>query len=314
MSYITDAEQLIQLPPPAIIKPVELWTGKQIISTLITPNEFVKPIINIEVKEKNYLSTEDKKHFDIADGYVCFFNSELICGNIGKATLGSSKNSLIYTLIKDNSRYLAASCMLRFAKLSARWLSEYGISLGLTDVTPSQKLLDLKRDILVKEFKKCDQEIEKYKNGQLVCKPGCDAEETLESDLTIILNNIRDEAGKNCVKILPKTNAALIMAVCGSKGSNLNLSQMISTIGQQTIGGKRIKTGFSKRTLPHFEIESKTPESRGFSKNGYWDGLEAPEFFFHTMAGREGLIDTAVKTADTGYMQRRLIKALEDVV
>lgn len=314
MSYITDAEQLIQLPPPAIIKPVELWTGKQIISTLITPNEFVKPIINIEVKEKNYLSTEDKKHFDIADGYVCFFNSELICGNIGKATLGSSKNSLIYTLIKDNSRYLAASCMLRFAKLSARWLSEYGISLGLTDVTPSQKLLDLKRDILVKEFKKCDQEIEKYKNGQLVCKPGCDAEETLESDLTIILNNIRDEAGKNCVKILPKTNAALIMAVCGSKGSNLNLSQMISTIGQQTIGGKRIKTGFSKRTLPHFEIDSKTPESRGFSKNGYWDGLEAPEFFFHTMAGREGLIDTAVKTADTGYMQRRLIKALEDVV
>jgi len=76
LSYITNANELIQLPPPAIIKPIELWTGKQVISTLITPNEYVKAIINIEVKEKNYLPKQDKKHFDFNDGYVCFYNSE----------------------------------------------------------------------------------------------------------------------------------------------------------------------------------------------------------------------------------------------
>lgn len=103
------------------------------------------------------------------------------------------------------------------------------------------------------------------------------------------------------------------MSLCGSKGNPLNLSQMIGCVGQQTVGGKRIAYGFLERTLPHFARHSKTPEARGFVKNSFFTGLEATEFFFHTMGGREGLIDTAVKTAETGYMQRRLIKLLEDV-
>lgn len=111
MSYITDANEMIDIPPPVILKPIELWTGKQVVSTLITPNKNISPIINIEVKEKNYLPNENKKHFDRNDGYVCFFNSELISGNVGKSSLGPNKNGLLYALIKDNSRYLAASCM-----------------------------------------------------------------------------------------------------------------------------------------------------------------------------------------------------------
>jgi DNA-directed RNA polymerase III subunit RPC1 len=70
---------------------------------------------------------------------------------------------------------------------------------------------------------------------------------------------------------------------------------------------------FTDRTLPHFKKNSKEPEAKGFVKNSYFEGLEATEFFFHTMAGREGLIDTSVKTAETGYMQRRLMKSLEDL-
>ncbi len=71
--------------------------------------------------------------------------------------------------------------------------------------------------------------------------------------------------------------------------------------------------GFFDRSLPHFEPYSKYPASKGFVKNSFYSGLTATEFFFHTCGGREGLVDTAVKTAETGYMQRRLMKALEDL-
>ena len=102
------------------------------------------------------------------------------------------------------------------------------------------------------------------------------------------------------------------MAECGSKGSALN-AQMIACLGQQAVDGKRIQNGFVRRTLPHFEVDSLDPAARGFVSNSFYSGLTATEFFFHTMGGREGLVDTAVKTAQTGYMARRLMKALEDL-
>ena len=104
------------------------------------------------------------------------------------------------------------------------------------------------------------------------------------------------------------------MAISGSKGSNINLCQMIACVGQQTVNGSRMPNGFQARSLPHFELESKYPAAKGFVQNSFYSGLTATEFFFHTMGGREGLVDTAVKTAETGYMQRRLMKALEDLV
>lgn len=116
------------------------------------------------------------------------------------------------------------------------------------------------------------------------------------------------------------------MAICGSKGSFINISQMIACVGQQAISGKRPPDGFEviflyylikiifflkNRSLPHFECNDRTPQAKGFVQNSFYSGLTPTEFFFHTMAGREGLVDTAVKTAETGYMQRRLVKCLE---
>ena len=88
---------------------------------------------------------------------------------------------------------------------------------------------------------------------------------------------------------------------------------MIACVGQQTVNGNRIFDGFFNRTLPHFEEQSKSASAKGFVENSFYSGLTAIEFFFHTMGGREGLVDTAVKTAATGYMQRRFMKALEDI-
>jgi DNA-directed RNA polymerase III subunit RPC1 len=140
-------------------------------------------------------------------------------------------------------------------------------------------------------------------------------EQTLESIMLGRLSTVRDDAGQICLQELPYLyNSPLIMSVCGSKGSPLNISQMIACVGQQSVSGKRVGNGFVDRSLPHFERASKTPDARGFVSNSFFSGLNGTEFFFHTMGGREGLVDTAVKTAETGYMQRRLMKSLEDLV
>ena len=128
--------------------------------------------------------------------------------------------------------------------------------------------------------------------------------ETLESLILGELSSIRDKAGKASLVALHKSNAPLTMALCGSKGSFINISQMVACVGQQAINGKRIPNGFEDRALPHFGRHSKIPAAKGFVQNSFYSGLTPTEFFFHTMGGREGLVDTAVKTAETGYMQR----------
>lgn len=116
------------------------------------------------------------------------------------------------------------------------------------------------------------------------------------------LSVIRDHAGKACVNDLPMTNSPLIMALSGSKGSVINISQMVACVGQQAISGHRVPNGFEDRSLPHFERHSKSPAAKGFVSNSFYSGLTPTEFIFHTMGGREGLVDTAVKTAETGYL------------
>jgi len=96
-------------------------------------------------------------------------------------------------------------------------------------------------------------------------------------------------------------------------GSVINVSQMVACVGQQIISGHRVPDGFQDRSLPHFPKKSREPPSKGFVRNSFFTGLSATEFLFHAISGREGLVDTAVKTAETGYMQRRLMKALEDL-
>jgi DNA-directed RNA polymerase II subunit RPB1 len=124
----------------------------------------------------------------------------------------------------------------------------------------------------------------------------------------------RDDAGNSAQKSLRRSNNFKAMVIAGSKGSAINISQVLACVGQQNVEGKRIPFCFRDRTLPHFVKDDFGPESRGFVENSYLRGLTPQEFFFHAMGGREGLIDTAVKTAETGYIQRRLVKALEDVM
>lgn len=207
--------------------------------------------------------------------------------------------------------------------------ANFGFSLGINDVIPGP-ILSKKKDTLVEAaYAKCQDLISQAKKGQLENKPGCDQEQTLEALISSELSKVRDEVGEICMKELSRHNAPLIMATCGSKGmflkrlfltrlicltgSVINVSQMVACVGQQIIAGHRVPDGFQDRSLPHFPKKSREPPSKGFVRNSFFTGLTATEFLFHAISGREGLVDTAVKTAETGYMQRRLMKALEDL-
>jgi len=312
--YMGDAAENIDLPTPSILKPMELWTGKQLFSVLVRPNAKTRVFVNLVVTEKNYNKKADIGSMCPSDGYVCFRNSELISGQLGKATLGNgNKDGLFTVLLRDYGSEAASVCMNRLAKLSARWIGNHGFSIGIDDVQPSDRLSREKEKQITIGYNACDQHIQAYNKGKLELQPGCNAAQTLESSVTGELNKIREAAGNVCQNELHWRNSPLIMSQCGSKGSFINISQMIACVGQQSVGGKRAPNGFIDRTLPHFPRHDRTPQGKGFVANSFYSGLSATEFFFHTMGGREGLVDTAVKTAETGYMSRRLMKALEDL-
>ncbi|XP_068669233.1 DNA-directed RNA polymerase III subunit 1 [Aristolochia californica] len=311
-SYMGDSIEHIDLPTPTLIKPLELWTGKQLFSVLIRPSANMRVYLNLTVMEKNYSKVGET--MCPKDGFVYFRNSELISGQLGKATLGNgNKDGLFSVLLRDYSNHAAAACMNRLAKLSARWIGNHGFSIGIDDVQPREGLNQQKKQSIEAGYKDCDDLICLYNKGQLSLQPGCNAAQTLEAKITGVLNSVRETTAKVCMEELHWRNSPLIMSQCGSKGSPINISQMIACVGQQSVGGRRAPNGFIDRSLPHFPRNSKTPAAKGFVANSFYTGLSATEFFFHTMGGREGLVDTAVKTAETGYMSRRLMKALEDL-
>jgi len=341
VSYFGNAEEHVRLPPPAVFKPCQLWTGKQIFtlclqlqapyseedddddnmedeedhvtSTTTTQLQASQGyLVSLECPEKNY---DSGQHFCPNDGYVSIRNSELVSGNVAKKTIGDgSKKGLIFCLLRDCGKQAAARFLNRWAKFCSRYFGFHkGWSMGISDVTPSAKLLKLKQDILDEGYRKAAARIAEYERGELALRPGCNMLQSLEEMLNGILGKLRESAGQQAMKALDWDNTPRIMAECGSKGSPLNISQMIACVGQQAVGGKRIENGFNQRALPHFPMGALSPGAKGFVANSFCSGLTATEFFFHTMGGREGLVDTAVKTAETGYMARRLMKALEDL-
>ncbi|KAG0310942.1 hypothetical protein BGZ97_012208 [Linnemannia gamsii] len=314
-SYMGDAEMKIDIPPPAIWKPAQRWTGKQIIGVLLKPTKKSNVLVNLECKTRSYDKVK-RPVMDMCknDGYLVIHNSEIMCGALDKSIVGDgNKSSLFYIVMRDYGSIAAAKCMNRLAKLCARWLGTVGFSIGINDVQPGEILASKKDELVRNAYAHCDDLIRRSLNGQLENQPGCDIEQTLEALISGELSQVRDKVGDICLTELNKYNSPLIMATCGSKGSKINVSQMVACVGQQIISGKRIPNGFQDRSLPHFLKNSVTPPAKGFVRNSFYTGLTPTEFLFHAVSGREGLVDTAVKTAETGYMQRRLMKALEDL-
>ncbi len=161
--------------------------------------------------------------------------------------------------------------------------------------------------------RKVDELIKAYEEGELEALPGRSLEETLELLIMQELGRARDDAGGIAGRYLGIENAGVLMAKSGARGSMLNLTQMAACVGQQSVRGERIRRGYQDRTLPHFKPGDRSAKARGFVRSSFKDGLSPTEYFFHAVGGREALVDTAVRTSQSGYFQRRLINALLDL-
>jgi DNA-directed RNA polymerase III subunit RPC1 len=165
-----DSNLDIELPPPAILKPRRLWTGKQIFSLILRPNSKCPVKSNLSTKGKNYTGNED---MCVKDSYVIIRNSELLCGSMDKSTLGSgTKNCIFYVILRDFGEEYATKSMWRLARMASWFMMNRGFSFGISDVTPSRKLLEEKQQLLENGYRKCDEYIAEMKKGTLQCSPG----------------------------------------------------------------------------------------------------------------------------------------------
>ena len=304
-----------RIPIPAIMKPKELWTGKQLFSMIL-------PKVNLKSKANNGPPKgPDGKtmpnDFNAYDHQVTIQEGELLEGTIDKKTVGSSMGGLIHTSWLDAGFEETARFMNQVQQLINYWVLQYSFSIGACDaVADVDTMKQIESTINKAKLQVLDlvRQGQKGKEGNLEIQPGRTMIESFEQLVNKVLNTARDHAGKSAQSSLDETNSVKAMVTAGSKGSFINISQIIACVGQQNVEGKRIPYGFKKRSLPHFSKDDLGPESRGFVENSYLRGLTPQEFFFHAMGGREGLIDTACKTAETGYIQRRLVKAMETVM
>ena len=301
-----------RIPPPTIYKPQELWTGKQILSLIL-------PKINLKGKANsgpgiNPDGSAVTNTFNAYDHFVTIIEGELVEGNVDKKTIGSGMGGLIHTAWLDVGFEDTARFMNQVQVVSNYWVLQSSFSIGAIDAVADGPTMKQIEQTINKAKGQVEDLVVQGQRGELETQPGRTMVESFEQFVNKVLNVARDHAGKSAQQSLDETNSVKAMVTAGSKGSFINISQIIACVGQQNVEGKRIPYGFKRRTLPHFSKDDLGPESRGFVENSYLRGLSPQEFFFHAMGGREGLIDTACKTAETGYIQRRLVKAMETVM
>ena len=294
------------VPEPAILKPVPLWTGKQMMSMIL-------PRINMI----GFHSTHpDNENTDVSPGdtKIIIEDGQLLAGILCKRTVGSSAGGLIHVIFMEHGPFVCRDFFNDTQTVVNYWLLQHGFSVGIGDTVADKQTMEKINDTIAAAKEGVRKIIIQARENRLSCLPGMTLRESFEAEVNKVLNRARDSSGTSAQRSLKEQNNVKQMVVAGSKGSFINISQMTACVGQQNVELRRIPFGFRHRTLPHFTKDDYGPESRGFVENSYLRGLTPQEFFFHAMGGREGLIDTAVKTAETGYIQRRLVKAMEDVM
>jgi DNA-directed RNA polymerase beta' subunit len=264
------------IPKPAIIKNgVEYWTGKQVFS-LILPKTLI--IENVKDIMNPY------------DSGMMIREGKIISGSVDKAVIGKSQGGLIHILFNDFGSGTTKVFLNQVQKISNYWIKQCGFTVGVGDAIAS-----------LETTKQVDEILENTKNKikEIIKNEGSDTSKDpriVEELINAELNAAVSEAGKKAEESLNFNNNFKATVSAGSKGSNINISQIMAVVGQQNVEGRRINYGFKYRTLPHYQKKDVGQESRGFVENNYLKGLTPQEFFFHAMAGREGLIDTACKS------------------
>jgi DNA-directed RNA polymerase beta' subunit len=296
------------------VNPVALIGGKTVndrISNFEIMSQILPPL-SIKVKNKQFDGeteniAESNNIVEIKDGHY-------LRGQMDKGILGSGTKGLIHRVCNSFGNMAAAKFIDDLQNIVTEYMKQSAFSVGISDLitsaTTNAKIISIITD------KKTDVKklIDQVQVGIFENNSGKTNEEEFETKINNILGKAQSEAGREALKNLSKDNRFVIMFNSGSKGTEINIQQMTACLGQQNVDGKRIPYGFEHRTLPHYTKYDDSPVARGFVESSYINGLSPQEVFFHAMGGRIGLIDTAVKTSTTGYIQRRLIKGMEDLM
>jgi DNA-directed RNA polymerase subunit A' len=289
------ATRIDELPDPSGTDDGEpYWTGRDIFSELL-PGD-----MNLQ-----FTGT-------VGDD-VIIEDGQLVEGTIAEDEVGEFGGKIVDTITKVYGTTRARIFINEVAALAMRSIMHFGFSIGIDDEsipTEAQNRID---EAIENAYDRVGELIETYQNGDLESLPGRTVDETLEMKIMQTLGKARDSAGDIAEEHFADDNPAVVMAESGARGSMLNLTQMAGCVGQQAVRGERINRGYEDRTLSHYKPDDLSAEAHGFVEHSYTGGLDPREFFFHAMGGREGLVDTAVRTSKSGYLQRRLINALSEL-
>ena len=272
----------------------------------------IMPPLSMKYKTKAF--KEDKDDSKTSNAVIEIKNGTYVRGQMDKSVMGAGTKGLLQRVCNDFGNMASAKFIDDLQNIVTEYMTSSSFSVGISDLISDKKTNDDIIQVITKKKTDVKNLIDQVQIGIFENNTGKTSEEEFETQVNSILNQATSESGKIGLKNLSKDNRFVTMVQAGSKGSDLNISFMISCLGQQNVDGKRIPYGFENRTLPHYTKFDDSPGARGFVESSYINGLTPQELFFHAMGGRVGLIDTAVKTSTTGYIQRRLIKGLEDLM
>ncbi|QLD85506.1 DNA-directed RNA polymerase subunit A' [Natronomonas halophila] len=272
----------------------QYWTGRTVFSELLPDG------LNLEFTSS-------------AGDTVLIEDGELVSGTIDEDAAGAFGGEVVDTICKVYGNTRARVFVNEVATLAMRSIMHFGFSIGIDDESIEREAEEQIAEAIDGAYDRVQDLIQAYRDGELESLPGRTVDETLEMKIMQTLGKARDSAGDIADDHFDNDNPAVVMAESGARGSMLNLTQMAGCVGQQAVRGERINRGYEDRTLSHFKRNDLSADAHGFVENSYRNGLTPKEFFFHAMGGREGLVDTAVRTSKSGYLQRRLINALSEL-
>jgi DNA-directed RNA polymerase II subunit RPB1 len=302
-----DKVDVTKLPQPKTSNKKE---NEQTITNFNILSQIMPPMT---VKHKTGRFDSEKEDYKTSNNVLEIVNGEYIRGQMGKDIFGDGTSGLLQRICNDFGNKEATCFINNVQSIVTEYMKTSAFSVGISDLIADKKTNDEIVKAITSKKVEVKNLIDQIHLGIFDNKTGKSNEIEFETQVNNILSKAVNDAGKIGKKSLSADNRFVIMVNAGSKGGDLNISQMISCVGQQNVDNKRIPYGFENRTLPHFTKFDDSPSARGFVENSFISGLTPEELFFHAMGGRIGIIDTAVKTSQTGYIQRRLIKGLEDL-
>lgn len=278
------------------------YCGKSLFSLLL-PNTF------------NYIK---KNEVNPKEPIVKIKKGVIYEGTLSKHVFNTQNSILVY-LCKEHGNDLALEFVSNVQWVANEYLLFRGFSISIKDcmATKTQEI----KDYVIRGLMGAQLIDETVSNPNI-----------REARINTILSNVKELGMKIATNEMKKENEnenepqnGFISTISsGSKGDYFNIAQITSLLGQQNLADKRIVPVLcgGKRTFPYYpmNLEEKTDissvkkkyESRGYVRHSLIRGLNPIEFLSHAMTGRATLVTTAMNTQNSGYVQRRMIKIMED--